>query len=145
MAKIKEVYRNDDYYPFTLYCEEHGYLEMSDLLKCEFHKLRSESDISPGLLSKIKTIFIFYSKQHPAEFVTAKKSAQKSAKSSLIDDQLENQLKLYFQNNSDKLIHITDVTKSIGQKVKRVDIIRILGQAAWCKTVDDTTFFYSES
>jgi hypothetical protein len=145
MAKINEIYRNDDYYPFTVYCEEHGFIEMADLMKCEFHKLRSESEISPVLVSKIKTIYILYSKQHPAEFRTGKPSAPKPAKSPLFDEQLENQLKLYFKDNSDKLIHITDVSKSIGQKVKRNDIVRILSQALWCKMVDDTTFFYSES
>ena len=145
MAKIKEIYSNDNYYPFTLYCENHGYIDMVDLAKCEFHKLRSEADVSPVLLSRIKTIFILYCKQHPAEFKTLRRAAPKSIKESLYDEEIEKQLELYFQDNSDKLIHITDISKIISKKVKRTDIIKILSNASWCKSVDDTTFFYSKS
>ncbi len=143
MEKIKDIYSNDDYYPFISYCDSHGYSDMSDLTKCEFHKLRSESDISPSLLSKIKIIYVSYCRKHSDEFTPVKKTASKSVKSTMSDEEIEKQLEIYFKENSDKLIHITDISKAIGKKVKRTDIIRVLNSASWCKAVDDTTFFYS--
>jgi hypothetical protein len=146
MAEIRTIYSNDDYYPFILYCENHGYVEMADLTKCEFNKVQCESDVSPSLLSKIKMIYILYCKKHPTEFIAAKKAASvKPVKSVQVDEETERQLKLYFESNSDKLIHISDITKSIGKKVKRSEIVRILSQTSWCKAVDETTFFYSNS
>ena len=143
MAKIKEIYGKDAYYPFILYCENHGYSDMTDLPKCEFHKLQGEPEISQSLLSRIKTIYILYCKQHAAEFMPIKRAAPKPSKSSVPDAEIEGELEVYFQSNSDKLIHISDISKAIGKKVKRSDIIRILESAPWCKAVDDTTFFYS--
>lgn len=144
MANIKEIYSNDDYYPFISYCESHGYTDMADLTKCEFHKLRSESDVSAGLLSKIKMIYILYCKQHPAEFRVVKKAMSRPVKGAVPDGEIEKELQTYFQDNCDKLIHISDISKSVGKKVKRSDIVRVLNQVPWCKAVDDTTFFYSK-
>lgn len=128
---------------FIAYCDSHGYSDMSDLTKCEFHKLRNQLEISPRLLSKIKIIYVSYCKKHTDQFLAVKKTASQSAKSSLADQEIEKQLELYFQNNTGKLIHITDISKEIGKKVKRIDVIKILNRAPWCKSVDDTTFFYS--
>jgi len=146
MAKIKDIYSDDDYYPFTLYCENQGFIDMTDLTKCEFDKLRNEPDVTNALLSKVKMLYFLYCKKRPAEFMSIKKvEPRSSVKSAIPDEEIEKQLELYFQDNSDKLIHIADVSKSIGKKVKRGDIVRILDQVAWCKTVDGTTFFYSKS
>ena len=142
MEKIKDIYTNDDYYPFILYCDNHGYTDMSDLTKCEFRKLQSESDITPRLLSKIKIIYVSYCKKHSDEFTAVKKPVQ-SAKSSQAGQEIQKQLELYFQKNEGKLIHITDVLKEVGKKYKRNDIIKMLNEASWCKAVDDTTFFYT--
>lgn len=142
MAKIKDIYSNDDYYPFVSYCENHGYSDMTDLVKCQFQNLRNEPDISARLLSKIKTVYVLYGRSHSAEFIQGKKVASKSVKRPLPDAEIEKELELYFQNNSDKLIHIADISKSIGKKVKRNNILRILEQVSWCKAVDNTTFFY---
>lgn len=144
MAKIKDVYKNDNYYPFTSYCEDHGYDDMKDLAKFEFSKLQSESDFSPVLLSKIKTIYVLYCKQHFKEFVSMKKPAPKQENDSSYNAELEQQLKTYFQANEDKLIRIADVAKAIAIKAKRADIIKVLDEAPWCKTVDEATFFYSK-
>lgn len=143
MAKIKEVYGSDAYYPFISYCENHGFIEMTDLPKCEFHKLQGESDISASLVSRIKTIYVLYCKQHAAEFRPIKKAMPKPLKSLVPDAELEGELEVFFQSNADKLIHIADISKAVSKKVKRSDILRILGSASWCKAVDDTTFFYS--
>lgn len=144
MAKIIDVYSNDAYYPFTQYCENRGYMEMSDLVKCRFYDLQNESDISPTLASRIKTIYVLYCKQHPNEFITAKKTTSKPAKGSMSEAEMEQMLLLYFQKNADKLIHITDIVKSLGKKVKRQDVLQVLENAAWCKAVDASTFFYSK-
>lgn len=147
MAKIKEIYSSDDYYPFVLYCENHGLEDMADLMKLQFHNLRNEPDISPRLLSKIKTVYVMYSKVHAAEFIPGKKAAQKAAQRSAGNSipavDIEKELEIYFQNNADKLLHITDISKSVGKKAKRTDILKILEQAPWCKAVDSTTFFYA--
>ncbi len=143
MAKIKEIFSNDDYYPFLLFCESHGYEDMADLAKCQFQKLRSEADIPPLLVSKIKIIFVSYCRAHAAEFTTVKKSAGKPTKSGLAQEEIQKELETYFQNNADKLIHITDISKFIGKKIKRGELLKILEQAPWCKAVDSTTFFYS--
>ncbi len=143
MAKIKDVYSNDDYYPFILYCENHGYEEMTDLMKCQFQNLRYESEIPPRLLSKIKTLYVLYCKAHSSEFIQGIKTAQKTAGKAAPDAAIENELELYFQKNADKLIHITDITKSIGKKAKRNDILKILEAVPWCKAVDSTTYFYA--
>lgn len=143
MARIKDIYSSDDYYPFILYCENHGYEDMADLMKCQFQNLRNEPEIPPRLLSKIKTLYVIYCKSHPTEFVQGKKAAQRPAKKSVLDAGVEKELELYFQSNSDKLLHIADIAKSIGKKAKRNDILKILEAAPWCKAVDSTTFFYS--
>ncbi|HHV32619.1 hypothetical protein [Caproiciproducens sp. LBM24188] len=144
MAKIKEVFTNDEYYPFVSYCEEHGYEEMADLMKFPFHELRGDSDIPPRLLSKIKTIFVMYSKMHSSEFSAAKKpSVRKPVSSPTPQAELEAELEVYFQSNADRLVRISDISKSLGRKVKRSDLLKILEQAPWCKAVDATTFFYA--
>jgi hypothetical protein len=143
MAKIKEIYGNDAYYPFIVYCENHGFIEMTDLPKCEFHKLQGESEISASLVSRIKTIYMMYCKQHVAEFRPIQKAKPKPSKSLVPDAEIEGELEVYFLSNADKLLHISDIAKAVGKKVKRSDILRILGCAPWCKAVDDTTFFYS--
>lgn len=143
MAKIKDIYSNDSYYPFLLFCESHGLSEMKDLAKCPFHKLRSEADVSALLLSKIKAIFISYCRTHTSEFLISKKPAAKPVKKAIPDSEIESELQSYFESNADKLLHITDITKFIGKKSKRSDVVRILAQAPWCKEVDSTTYFYS--
>ncbi len=143
MAEIKEIYNNDDYYPFLLYCESRGLMEMADLIRCDFNKLRGE--LSPVMLSKIKMIFVMYCKQHAAEFRCTKKPSVRPSKSAVPDEELENLLRDYFINNREKLIRVAEIAKVIGKKGKRTDIVRILNQAAWCKAVDETTFFYAES
>lgn len=147
MAKIKEIYSSDDYYPFVLYCESRGFEDMTDLMKLQFHNLRDEPDISPRLLSKIKTVYVMYSKAHAAEFVPGVKAAQKAAKKtasgSFPSAEVEKELETYFQENADKLLHISDIAKCVGKKAKRSDILKILEQVPWCKAVDSTTFFYA--
>lgn len=145
MAKIKEVYSNDVYYPFIVYCESHGYMEMTDLVKCRFQDLQNESDIPSILASRIKTIYVLYCKQHTSEFIPAIKMASKPSKSVVPEAEMEQKLLSYFQANADKLIHITEIVKALGKKVKRQEVIQVLEKMPWCKAVDDTTFFYSQT
>lgn len=143
MAKIKDVFSNDEYYPFVLICEQQGYEEMSDLTKFPFHELRGEADISPRILSKIKTIFVTYSRAHAGEFISGKRPARKAAPAAAPEAEIEQELEIYFQNNADRLVKIADISKSLGKKVKRGDLLGILERVPWCKSVDATTFFYS--
>lgn len=149
MDEIKAVYSNDIYYPFVEYCESQGYHVMTDLARCPFHKLALESDITPGLVSRIKTIFLMYCKKHPEALRAASKPAAKTAAAKkaaapvvCADDMLP-ELESIFQKNQDKLIHIAEISKAVGKKYKRSDILTALQKANWCKIVDDTTFFYS--
>lgn len=141
MAKIKEIYGGDSYYPFLAFCESRGLEEMKDLTRCPFHRLRAEAELSALQVSKIKAIFVSYVKTHTSEFLLEKKPAPKPAAAPEI--QLELELERFFQSNADRLLRITEITKATGKKVKRAEVLQILQKAAWCKAVDDSTFFYS--
>ncbi len=149
MDEIKAVYSNDIYYPFVEYCESQGYRVMTDLARCPFHKLASESDITPSLVSRVKTIFLMYCKKHPEALRAAAKPAasapakKKTASAAAPAGDILGELEPIFQKNCDKLIHIAEISKAIGKKYKRADILSALQKADWCKIVDDTTFFYS--
>lgn len=68
MAKIREIYTSDAYYPFLCYCESHGYEEMHDLVRCPFARLKDEPDITASLSSRIRVTFLAYLKAHPRIF-----------------------------------------------------------------------------
>lgn len=143
MAKIKEIYSNDDYYPFLAFCESRGMEEMKDLARCPFHKLRAEAEISALQLSKIKAIFVTYCRTHTSEFLLEKKASPRPAAKVVPDAEIEQELECFFQAHANKLIRITEITKATSKKVKRTDVVKILQKAPWCKEVDDTTYFYS--
>lgn len=150
MDEIKAVYANDIYYPFVEYCESQGYRTMTDLARCPFHKIALETDISPALVSRIKTIFLMYCKKHPEALRTAAKPSaassaapkKKSCAAPVSVSDILNEVEPFFQKNCDKLIHIAEITKATGKKYKRADILSALQKADWCKMVDETTFFY---
>ena len=75
MAKIRDVYTSDAYYPFLCYCESRGYEEMHDLVRCPFSRLKEEPDITPALVSRIRVTYLAYLKAHPEEFLLEKKKA----------------------------------------------------------------------
>ncbi len=137
MDEIKQIYANDSYAAFLEYCELHHYKWMRDLVNCRFEELPARMDITPAILNRIKTIFVFYIKKHP-ECLT--KPAQPKAAAPM--DHLTDQLLEVFKQNADKLIHISEITKSVGKSVKRSDIIQALERQEWCRIVDNTTFFY---
>lgn len=143
MAKIKEIYSNNDYYPFIAFCESRGLEEMKDLARCPFHRLRAEAELSTLQVSKIKAIFVSYCRTHTSEFLLQKRPAPKPAANAVPEFQVEQELERFFQANADRLLHITEITKATNKKVKRTDVVKILEKAPWCKAVDDTTFFYS--
>ncbi|HEX2985597.1 MAG TPA: hypothetical protein VHO71_02160 [Caproiciproducens sp.] len=143
MAKIKDIYKNDEYGSFLYFCEEHGYFDMTDLAGCQFQDLRLEADITPSILSKIKTTFLLYCKTHPREFSPRGAAVRKPGKSTVPEAEIEEELEAFFAGNANKLIKITEISKSVGKKAKRSDLLRILEHAPWCKAVDSTTFFYS--
>ncbi|MFU0832495.1 MAG: CULLIN-2 domain-containing protein [Oscillospiraceae bacterium] len=140
MDEIKQIFCSDNYEAFLQYCEIHGYKRMRDLINCRFEELPELIGISPMLLSRIKAICVLYFKQHPECFAGAKK--QKTNHAAATDD-LKDRLLVLFQQNADRLIHISEITKAIGKGVKRSDIIHVLEHQKWCKIVDATTFFYA--
>lgn len=146
MAKIKDIYSNYEYEPFLSACQERGLKEMADLRRFPFHTLCVETELSSMTRSKIKMIFVAYCKAHPAEFFSGKSAERGSARAAAAakeqDGATERVLEAYFQENADKLIRLADLSKTIGKKQKRSDLIRILEEAPWCKVVDGTTFFY---
>ena len=145
MAKIRDIYTSDAYYPFLCYCESHGYEEMHDLVRCPFAKLKDEPDITMSLISRIRVTYLAYLKAHPEEFLLEKKkvvaAAARAPKTGL--DEAEEKLRLFFRENADRLIHVSEAVKAIApQKLRRVDVAAILAKADWCRLVDNSTYFY---
>ncbi len=145
MAKIRDIYTSDAYYPFLCYCESHGYEEMHDLVRCPFAKLKDEPDITMSLISRIRVTYLAYLKAHPEEFLLEKKkvvaAAARAPKTGL--DEVEEKLRLFFRENADRLIHVSEAVKAIApQKLRRVDVAAILDKADWCRLVDNSTYFY---
>ncbi|XOQ45225.1 MAG: CULLIN-2 domain-containing protein [Clostridium sp.] len=140
MDEIKQIYCGDSYAAFLQYCELHGYRRMRDLVNCRFEELPELIGISPSLLSRIKAICVLYFKQHPECLTKAKKS---KSNHTIATEDLKERLLVFFQQNADRLIHISEITKAIGKGVKRSDIIHVLEHQKWCKIVDATTFFYA--
>lgn len=140
MDEIEQIYCSASYSTFLHYCELHRYKRMCDLKNCRFDELSELMHISPLLLSRIKTIYILYLKRHPECLTGAK---LKNTKQTLAMDDLKDRLLVVFQQNANKLIHISEITKAIGKGVKRSDIIHVLELQKWCRIVDHTTFFYS--
>lgn len=140
MDEINQIYCGDSYDAFLRYCEAHGYKRMKDLINCRFDELPELIGISTMLLSRIKAICVLYFKQHPECLTGAKK---KKTNNTVAMEDLEDRLLVLFQQNADRLIHISEITKAIGKGVKRNDIIHVLEHQKWCKIVDATTFFYA--
>lgn len=138
MDQIRDIYNRDVYYPFLVYCEEHNYQTMKDLVKCPFSKLSTQEGISSTLLNRIKTTFYMYCKKHPE--ILKQAPVKKLSTSENIEPVIED----YFQQNADKLIHIAEVVKGTGNRYKRSDVALILEQAPWCKAVDKYTYFYAK-
>ncbi|MCI1965973.1 MAG: hypothetical protein LKJ17_07570 [Oscillospiraceae bacterium] len=139
MDEIEQIYSSDHYPNFLRYCKLHGYKRMKDLLQCRFEELPELLHISSSRMSRIKAIFVLYFKNHPEDLASAR--TKKKTNAPVIDD-LEDRLLVVFQQNANKLIHISEITKAIGKGVKRGDIIHVLEHQKWCKIVDNTTFFY---
>nr|WP_319487694.1 hypothetical protein [uncultured Caproiciproducens sp.] len=140
MDEIKQIYCNENYSTFLRYCELHSYKRMRDLKDCRFEELPELIHISPILLSRIKAICVLYLRKHPECLIGTK--PVKASASPAVDD-LEDRLLVVFQQNANKLIHISEITKAIGKGVKRSDIIHELEHQKWCRIVDNTTFFYA--
>jgi hypothetical protein len=141
MDEINQIYCSDSYSSFLAYCELHNYKQMSDLLRCRFEELPGLISITPMLLSRIKAICILYFKKHPESLPTSR--PPKTA--FVATDDLKDKLLVVFQQNANKLIHISEITKAMGKNAKRNDIIHVLEHQSWCKIVDSTTFFYAPS
>lgn len=141
MDEIKQIYLTDTYSDFLRYCDLHNYRQMRDLRACPFDELPDLIGISPALLSRIKMIYVLYQKNHPECFAAAK--AKTAKPKAAVPDDLSDRLLVVFQQNANKLIHISEITKALGKGIKRSDIISVLERQPWCKIVDNTTFFYS--
>ena len=137
MDEIKQIYFADSYSEFLRYCELHNFKMMRDLRNCPFEDLPDLTGISSTLLSRIKTIYVLYVKNHPECFSAIKAKAAKPKAAANLDD-LRDRLLV-----ANKLIHISDITKELGKSAKRSDIIHVLERQPWCKIVDGSTFFYA--
>lgn len=69
--------------------------------------------------------------------------AKKPKPTGQTQEALAEQVEAYFRQNSDRLIHISEINKALKKKVKREELVTLLEQAEWCKIVDATTFFYA--
>lgn len=141
MDEIKHIYSAESYADFLRYCELHNLKLMRDLRSCPFEELPELVGLSPALLSRIKTIYLLYLKNHPECAAAKAKSA--APKTKALPNDLAERLLVVFQQNADRLIHISELTKAIGKPATRGDIVRVLERQPWCKIVDGSTFFYS--
>lgn len=142
MDNIEDIYSNDVYYPFILYCQEHNYQTMQDLRRCRFEALANAPGITAGLLMRIKTLFAAYCKKHPDVLMGKPVAARPRVRQeSTPPAELEAKLEEYFKSHTDSLIRVADVCKELS--LKRGDVAKALERASWCKAVDSTTFFYS--
>lgn len=142
MDNIEDVYSNDVYYPFILYCEGHNYHTMQDLRRCNFENLIKAPGITSGLLMRIKSLYTAYCKKHP-DMHMGKAPAPRPKRVQVPDAGLEMRLQEHFKSHADTLVRIADVCKELS--VKRIDAMKVLQNASWCKAVDGTTFFYGGS
>jgi len=142
MDEINQIYCGDSYTAFLDYCDLHGFKRMRDLVGCRFEELPELIGISPSLLSRIKMICVLYFKKHP-ECLTSAKKSKKATLSAADTEELKDKLLVFFQQNANRLIHISEISKALNKEVKRADIIHVLEHQKWCKIVDNTTFFYS--
>ena len=86
-----------------------------------------------------------YVKQHTEAFLIDRRVSRPAAtpQKAQGSSNLEGQLEAFFKQNPDRLIRMPEVTKALGGKVKRSEVLDILERSDWCKVVDGTTFFYS--
>ena len=137
MDEIEQIYSGEIYRPFLLYCERHHYKTMTDLARCRFDQLAASEGLQPRLVSRIKTMFLMYVKQHTEAFLIDRRVSRPATTPQ------KAQLEAFFKQNPDRLIRMPEVTKALGGKVKRSEVLDILERSDWCKVVDGTTFFYS--
>lgn len=140
MDEIREIYSGESYSGFLHYCELHHYRRMCDLVNCRFEELTERAGVSPALLSRIKTIYHLYLKKHP-DCLIGKKPAK--ARPAPDTGDLAERLQEFFEQNKDRLIHISEISREVGKGIKRGDLLLVLGQQKWCRMVDQTTFFYA--
>lgn len=139
MDSIEDIYSNDVYYPFIVYCRAHHYDTMADLRRCNFTYLARAEGITPGLLMRIQSMFKAYCKKHPDLLMgSAPKAVRRPPVP--VSPELCQRLETYFKSKADTLIRITDVCKELA--VKRADAVKALEGMPWCKAVDATTYFY---
>lgn len=140
MDSIEDIYSNDVYYPFILYCQEHNYDTMADLRRCNFDALARADGITASLLMRIKSLFAVYCKKHP-DLLMGSAPKAKPRTPAPVAAGLAERLEDYFKAHADTLIRVTDLCKALA--VKRADAVRALENAPWCKVVDATTYFYA--
>lgn len=163
MCDISAFYNKPKYLPFLIYCREHHYKTMDDLVRCPFHLLIKEPGFTSILVSRVKAMYLIYCKTEKGENnlpespepihkqngqpIAAKAvsaaPAVPAAPKVLREPDLVILLHDYFKKNGDRLITIDDACKAAGGRVKRAEITKILQNVAWCQIVDKGTFFYA--
>lgn len=137
MDSIEDIYSNQVYAPFLLYCQERGYTIMADLRRCSFTQLAKAPGMTASLLMRVKSLFTAYCKKHPDLLMGP---APKARKKNPPEQGLCQRLECYFREHADSLVRLTDVCKALG--IKRGDAQKALEGAPWCKAVDNATYFY---
>lgn len=143
MDSIEDIYSNDIYYPFILYCQAHGYRTMLDLRRCAMSTLGNEVGMTPMLLMRIKSLYTAYYRQHPDLHMgsNAPKPLTPRKPAMPVVAGLEARLEDYFKAHRDTLIRVTDLCKELG--LKKLEVARTLENANWCKSVGSASFFYA--
>ena len=143
MDPIEEIYSNDVYAPFLLYCKSHRYRKMTDLLKCSFEELEDVPEISRVLASRVVLIYRTYKKNHPDHFINVKPPRKSTKKTDLkLSEDVLIGVEDYLRKNPDKLVHITDIAKAVGV-TKKAQLQGLMEKVDWCQAVDGSNYFYS--
>ncbi|MDD6034043.1 MAG: hypothetical protein PUC47_11295 [Oscillospiraceae bacterium] len=130
---INEVFNTERYVPFVRFCQSRGMVTMADLVRCPFEQLENEPDIGPGLAMRIKNMVVLYRRNHQEEFTPHKKNP-------LQDSPLAKRLEAFFRENPDRILHVAEISKAVG--ARRADVLPILTGASWCRSVDNTSFYF---
>ncbi len=108
----------ESYRPFLLYCERHHYKTMADLARCRFDQLAASEGLPPRLVSRIKTMFLMYVKQHTEAFLIDRRASRPAAtqQKAQTTSNLEGELENFFKQNPDRLIRMPEVTKHSAER-----------------------------
>ena len=81
MCDISTFYNKPKYLPFLIYCREHHFITMDDLVRCPFHLLNKEPGFTSILASRVKAMYLVYLKTQKKDAAEQEKPQPESTDS----------------------------------------------------------------